>query len=80
MANALPELLTPCYGQNGKPFTPNYPHYSSSELMNPMRNQTFAFLKELFREFKGVFKDDYIHLGIQPKHHLVKEVVFEGFY
>ena len=63
MAKAFPELLTPCYGQNGKAWTPNFPHFSESELLNPMKNQTFAFMTQLFKEFKEVFKDDYLHLG-----------------
>ncbi|CAG2116024.1 unnamed protein product, partial [Medioppia subpectinata] len=52
MARAFPELLTPCYGQKDKPYTPHYPDYSASELLNPLKNFTFVFLKELFKEFK----------------------------
>jgi len=32
--------------------------------MNPMLNETYAFMTDLFNEFKRLFKDDYIHLGM----------------
>jgi len=31
--------------------------------MDPTRNSTFTFLKELFTEIANVFPDRYIHLG-----------------
>ncbi|XP_054164507.1 beta-hexosaminidase subunit beta-like [Oppia nitens] len=64
MGKAFPELLTPCYGQKGKPYTPDYPHFSSMELINPLKNQSFSFIKELFQEFRNLFKDDFVHLGM----------------
>ncbi|CAG2166455.1 unnamed protein product, partial [Oppiella nova] len=64
MARAFPELLTPCYGKKDVPYTPDYPRFSASELLNPLKNQTFVFLKELFKEFRQVFKDDFVHLGM----------------
>jgi len=63
MARAYPDLLTPCY-KDGKSHQPNYPHNSETEILNPMRNETFSFMKELFAEFRSTFKDDYIHLGM----------------
>jgi N-acetyl-beta-hexosaminidase len=64
IGKAFPELLTPCFGEGpNKPYTPKYPDFSAAEMLNPLRNQTYAFMKELYREFKQVFKDDYIHLG-----------------
>lgn len=31
--------------------------------MDPSRNSTFAFLKDMFGEVANVFADHYIHLG-----------------
>ncbi|KAH9394831.1 hypothetical protein TYRP_004891 [Tyrophagus putrescentiae] len=72
MARAYPELLTPCY-KNGKVRQPDYPNHSQTEILNPassillfslMRNETFSFMKDIYAEFKKVFKDPYIHLGM----------------
>lgn len=64
MSWAIPSLLTPCYGQKNKAHTPGYPNFSPEEILNPMREETFTFMKEMFKEFHGVFKDHYIHLGM----------------
>lgn len=71
MARAYPELLTPCYGRDGK-LGPDFYNsaitghigHSESEVLNPMNNFTFEFMKDLFQEFKDTFKDAYIHLGM----------------
>jgi len=49
------DVLTHCYS-GGKP---------NNELgpMDPSRNSTFSFLKNLFSEIANVFPDHYIHLG-----------------
>ena len=66
-----PELLTPCYGEEGKPGTPNYgppPDFIGHgpyEILNPMENFTYEFMKELFSEIvNDVIKDEYLHLGM----------------
>lgn len=64
MSRAFPELLTPCYGDGIHPYTPNYPFYSQSEILNPIKNHTFEFMKELYEEFYKTFPDSYIHLGM----------------
>lgn len=64
MARAYPELLTPCYGDGHKANTPHYPLYSQSEILNPLKNETFDFIKKLFGEFKATFKDKFVHLGM----------------
>jgi len=48
-------VLTQCY--NGE--QPN----GDLGPMDPTRNSTFTFLKELFTEIANVFPDRYIHLG-----------------
>lgn len=71
MARAYPDLLTPCY-KNGKAWQPDLPNNSESEILNPMRNETFAFMKELFAEFKETFKDEFIHLGMRMAQELIQ--------
>ena len=50
-----PGLLTSCY-DNGKPDGTYGP-------INAISNVTWPFLKTLFKEIVGVFKDPYLHLG-----------------
>lgn len=47
------ELLTPCYGKYEGYYGP----------MDPTKNHTFQFIRNLFREVKATFQDDFIHLG-----------------
>ncbi|KAK3603826.1 hypothetical protein CHS0354_042831 [Potamilus streckersoni] len=51
-----PDLLTQCYQGD---------HAVDGYLgpMDPSKNETFRFLKNLFKEILHVFKDQYIHLG-----------------
>lgn len=63
MARAYPDLLTPCY-KDGKPYQPDIPNNSETELLNPMRNETYEFMKAIYSEFKATFKDEFIHLGM----------------
>lgn len=58
------ELLTPCYGDGKTPYTPKYPSYSEMEVFNPTNEDVFNFMKSLIGEIKTVFKDSYIHLGM----------------
>lgn len=69
MARAYPQLLTPCYGPNGEPNQPNFPLYSESELLNPMENFTYDFLRDLFTEWRATFPDAYIHLGMDEAYY-----------
>jgi hexosaminidase len=59
-----PEILTPCFGEEGVPGTPNYPNHTSYEILDPTRNVTYDFMKEFFTEVKEVSKDDHVHLGM----------------
>ncbi|XP_067143926.1 beta-hexosaminidase subunit beta-like isoform X2 [Centruroides vittatus] len=65
VGKAFPQLLTPCYGEGpDKPYTPNYTEHAAAEILNPMEDFTYDFFKALFEEVKGVFPDEYIHLGM----------------
>lgn len=62
---AIPNLLTPCYGEGpDKPYTPKYPEHSEAETLHPLENRTYQFMLELYKELKQVFKDQFIHLGM----------------
>ena len=60
---SFPSLLTPCYGTE-KPFTSNFPQHSEAEILNPISEETYDFMKTLFQEIKNLFPDEYIHLGM----------------
>jgi len=62
---AFPQLLTPCYGGgDDKPFTPKYGKHASLEILNPMLNFTYDFMKIFFQEVRHVFQDHFVHLGM----------------
>src|SRR6218665_23415 len=49
-------LLTPCYSYKREPNGMYGP-------INPILKKTYTFLRQLFDEVLGVFKDKYVHLG-----------------
>ncbi|XP_046329734.2 beta-hexosaminidase subunit beta-like [Haliotis rufescens] len=51
-----PELITKCYNKN-------YPTYGMVGPIDPSKDSTYAFLKELFREVLDLFPDQFIHAG-----------------
>ncbi|GAB6027657.1 hypothetical protein CHUAL_001898 [Chamberlinius hualienensis] len=64
IGNAFRNLLTPCYGDGVHPYTPNYTAYSDAEVFNPINEDVYKFMKDLISEVKTVFKDEYVHLGL----------------
>jgi len=48
-------LLTACYS-NGKPNGQRY-------AVDPVRDYSYTFLRNLFQEVSNVFQDQYIHMG-----------------
>uniref|UniRef100_U5ETX4 Beta-hexosaminidase n=1 Tax=Corethrella appendiculata TaxID=1370023 RepID=U5ETX4_9DIPT len=51
--NSHPEILTPCYGSYEGKYGP----------LDPTKDTTYEFLRQLFREIVNVFPEQYIHLG-----------------
>ncbi|KAL8613275.1 hypothetical protein ACOMHN_001599 [Nucella lapillus] len=60
---ARPDLLTPCWDQ-GHPFRAVYGQYAKAENLDPTKNTTYAFVEQLMQEVQGVFKDRFIHAGM----------------
>lgn len=58
-----PELITVCW-VNGTPGVAIYNRHGAREVMNPISEFTFDFLKNLFTEVKNVFPSKSIHLGM----------------
>ncbi|XP_042907427.1 beta-hexosaminidase subunit beta [Parasteatoda tepidariorum] len=65
LGRAFPDILTPCYGDGpDEPYTPYYPEHAAAEILNPMLDKTYDVFKTLVQEVKSVFRDEYIHLGM----------------
>ncbi|CAF0912542.1 unnamed protein product [Brachionus calyciflorus] len=58
-----PDLITICW-KDGKPFQEIYNFHGKREILNPIQNFTYEFVGELIKELKNVFKDPFIHLGM----------------
>ncbi|CAN7989398.1 unnamed protein product, partial [Ixodes hexagonus] len=63
IGKAFPDILTHCY-KNGKRDTPDYPEHAARENLDPTNPQTYRVMTNIFREIKHVFKDEYVHLGM----------------
>ncbi|CAG2117024.1 unnamed protein product, partial [Medioppia subpectinata] len=62
---AFPALLTTCYGDgDNQPFTSKFNKHAEAEILNPMQNYTYDFMKIFFEEVRQVFRDRYVHLGM----------------
>ena len=53
---SIPNLLTPCYGQDGRPDGTFGP-------LNPILPSTYEFLEKFYFEVKQVFPDKFVHVG-----------------
>ncbi|CAN7984263.1 unnamed protein product, partial [Ixodes pacificus] len=63
LGKAFPDILSHCY-KNGKRDTPDYPEHAARENLDPTNPQTYQVMTNIFREIRNVFKDEYIHLGM----------------
>jgi len=64
-------LITPCWGNglDGGPNVPDYPDHGPQEILNPMLEETYSFLGDLYKEIVQVFPDEYVHLGMDEVYH-----------
>lgn len=58
-----PNLITICW-KDGKPFQAIYNKHGEREILNPIQNLTYEFVGNLIAELKNVFRDPFIHLGM----------------
>lgn len=63
LGKIFPDILTACYFNRirGKP---HYTKHAAFEMLDPTRNYTYDVMRNIFREVIEVFKDRYIHLGM----------------
>ncbi|KAJ8300162.1 hypothetical protein KUTeg_021681, partial [Tegillarca granosa] len=62
------KLITPCW-VNGRPEQAVYGKHGKFELLNPILNTTYKFVRDLYEEIAEVFPDKYIHLGMDEVYH-----------
>ena len=54
--DTIPNLLTLCYGADGKPDGTTGP-------FNPILDSTYTFLSKFYAEIKALFTDKFVHVG-----------------
>ncbi|XP_075551132.1 beta-hexosaminidase subunit beta-like isoform X2 [Dermacentor variabilis] len=63
LGRAFPDALTPCYG-NGSRGTENPGTHAAFEMLDPTRNVSYNLVQQLISQVARVFKDPYVHLGM----------------
>uniref|UniRef100_L7LXZ6 Beta-hexosaminidase n=1 Tax=Rhipicephalus pulchellus TaxID=72859 RepID=L7LXZ6_RHIPC len=63
LGKIFPDILTACY-YNRTRGRPNYTRHAAFEMLDPTQNYTYDVMRNIFREVIEVFKDRYIHLGM----------------
>ncbi|XP_064461099.1 beta-hexosaminidase subunit beta-like [Ornithodoros turicata] len=63
LGSVLPSILTACYGK-GVRGTALYGEYSAHDILDPMNNSTYDVMATIYAEVQRIFKDEYIHLGM----------------
>lgn len=48
----------------GQPYTGLYGIHGDYEILNPTKEETFSYVLDLLIEFKQLFPDEYVHLGM----------------
>ncbi|KAL1440446.1 hypothetical protein MTO96_009483 [Rhipicephalus appendiculatus] len=76
LGKAFPDILTACYFNRtrGKP---NYTRHAAFEMLDPTQNYTYDVMRNIFREVIEVFKDRYIHLGMDEVYY---SLLLEQYY
>ncbi|RNA39192.1 beta-hexosaminidase subunit beta [Brachionus plicatilis] len=59
----FPQFITVCW-VGGKPYQAIYSVHGKAEILNPTLEGIYPVLKEVLSEYKEVFQDEYIHLGM----------------
>lgn len=57
------ELITVCWNDS-KPLQAVYGQHGAREILNPIQELTYEFIKNLIIDVKNTFRDEYIHLGM----------------
>ncbi|KAL3215799.1 hypothetical protein MRX96_033416 [Rhipicephalus microplus] len=63
LGKIFPDILTACYFNRIRG-NPHYTKHAAFEMLDPTRNYTYDVMRNIFREVIEVFKDHYIHLGM----------------
>ncbi|XP_077486330.1 beta-hexosaminidase subunit beta-like isoform X2 [Amblyomma americanum] len=63
LGRAFPDALTPCYG-NGSRGTASLGQHGAFEMLDPTKNLTYSLVQSLISQVAKVFKDPYVHLGM----------------
>ncbi|XP_041369496.1 beta-hexosaminidase subunit beta-like [Gigantopelta aegis] len=66
---AFKYLMTTCWFNN-TPATAEYGQHARYENFDPTKNTTYEFLAKFFTEIKDVFKDSFIHMGMDEAHYM----------
>ncbi|KAH7946839.1 hypothetical protein HPB52_004964 [Rhipicephalus sanguineus] len=68
LGRAFPDALTPCYG-NGSRGTANPGSHAAFEMLDPTRNISYSLVQQLLSQVARIFKDPYVHLGMDEVYH-----------
>lgn len=63
LGKAFPDILTPCYGRQGRGTAKN-PLHAAFENLDPTNDNAYHVMTNIFREVVATFRDEYIHLGM----------------
>ena len=57
------EFITVCW-KDGKPYQAIYSVQGEAEILNPTLEGIYPVIKDVLQEYKDVFPDEFIHLGM----------------
>jgi hexosaminidase len=62
MEDILKQPINP--SEYGEPYTAVYGVHGKYEILNPTKEESFSYVLDLLLEFKDLFPDEYVHLGM----------------
>ncbi|XP_050026917.2 beta-hexosaminidase subunit beta-like [Dermacentor andersoni] len=68
LGRAFPDVLTPCYG-NGSRATAKWRQHAAFEMLDPTNNQSYRLVQRILPQVTELFKDRYVHLGMDEVHY-----------